>query len=112
VGKTSLTQLLAVLKQAAVVLAPDTGPAHMAVTQGTPVIGLYAHSNPGRTGPYLSLDHVVSVYEEVIADKHENSVPWGTRAKGDDLMSLIRLDDVLVKFDKLTADDNELDIDA
>lgn len=64
VGNTSLTQLLAVLKQASIVLAPDTGPAHMAVTQGTAVIGLYAHSNPGRTGPYTSLDNVVSAYDE------------------------------------------------
>ena len=43
-------------------LAPDSGPAHMATTQGTPVIGLYAHSNPKRTGPYLSLDTTVSVF--------------------------------------------------
>ncbi len=77
VGKTSLTQLLALLKQASIVLAPDTGPAHMAVTQGTPVIGLYAHSNPGRTGPYTCLDSVVSVYDEVIALQHPGEVPWG-----------------------------------
>jgi len=53
VGKTNLKQLLALLEQATLVVAPDTGPAHMAVTVGTPVIGLYGHSNPGRTGPYL-----------------------------------------------------------
>ncbi|MFT5235010.1 MAG: heptosyltransferase I, partial [Shewanella sp.] len=74
VGKTSLTQLLAVLKQATIVLAPDTGPAHMAITQCTPVIGLYAHSNPGRTGPYLSLKNVVSVYDEVITTQHSQPV--------------------------------------
>ena len=53
VGQTSLKQLLAVLKLGHLVIAPDTGPAHMAVTVGTPVVGLYAHSNPKRTGPYL-----------------------------------------------------------
>ena len=30
VGKTSLKQLLCVLKESALLLAPDTGPAHMA----------------------------------------------------------------------------------
>lgn len=99
VGKTSLTQLLALLKRAAVVLAPDTGPAHMAVTQGTPVIGLYAHSNPGRTGPYLSQQYVVSVYDKVIAEQASSPVKWGTRAKGEQLMALISVESVIEKFD-------------
>ncbi|ABZ78751.1 glycosyl transferase family 9 [Shewanella halifaxensis HAW-EB4] len=101
VGKTSLLQLLAVLKQASVVLAPDTGPAHMAVTQGTPVIGLYAHSNPGRTGPYTCLDSVVSVYEQVIAEQKQGDIPWGTRAKGEHLMELIDVDKVITQLDLL-----------
>ena len=101
VGDTSLTQLLALLKQAKVVLAPDTGPAHMAVTQGTPVIGLYAHSNPGRTGPYLSQDHVVSVYDEAIAEQFDGAVAWGTRAKGGHLMAKITVSAVTKKLDSL-----------
>ena len=102
VGKTSLLQLLAILKQASVVLAPDTGPAHMAVTQGTPVIGLYAHSNPGRTGPYTSLDSVVSVYAKVIAQqKPDMTIPWGKRAKGEGLMALIDVESVIVQLDGL-----------
>ncbi|SQH74666.1 putative glycosyltransferase HI_0261 [Shewanella benthica] len=102
VGKTSLTQLLAVLKQASIVLAPDTGPAHMAVTQGTRVIGLYAHSNPGRTGPYTSLDNVVSVYDEVIVTQKQGYAPWGTRAKGAELMALIEVDKVVSMFDSVS----------
>lgn len=101
VGKTSLTQLLALLKRASLVLAPDTGPAHMAVTQGTPVIGLYAHSNPGRTGPYLSQQYVVSAYQEAIASQQSGEVKWGTRAKGDHLMALISVEAVIEKFDQV-----------
>ena len=111
-GKTSLTQLLAVLKQATIVLAPDTGPAHMAVTQGTPVIGLYAHSNPGRTGPYLSLANTVSVYDEVITTQHSQPVAWGTRAKGEDLMSMIEIEPVLQAFDRLAAEFNSKDLSS
>ena len=95
VGKTSLTQLLAVLKQAKIVLAPDTGPLHMAVTQGTPVIGLYAHSNPGRTGPYFYRNDTVSVYDQVIKQQVTGDVKWGKRAKGTDLMQLISVDMVI-----------------
>ncbi len=112
VGKTSLTQLLAVLKQATIVLAPDTGPAHMAVTQGTPVIGLYAHSNPGRTGPYLSLANTVSVYDEVITTQYSQPVAWGTRAKGEDLMSMIEIEPVLQAFDRLAAEFNSKDLSS
>ncbi|NMH66696.1 glycosyltransferase family 9 protein [Shewanella salipaludis] len=101
VGRTSLTQLLALLKRASIVLAPDTGPLHMAVTQGTPVIGLYAHSNPGRTGPYLFRDSVVSVYDEAMASQHQGPVPWGTRAKGEHLMELISVAAVVTKFEAL-----------
>ena len=101
VGKTSLTQLLALLKRASLVLAPDTGPAHMAVTQGTPVIGLYAHSNPGRTGPYLSQQYVVSAYQESIASQQSGEVKWGTRAKGEHLMALISVEAVMEKFDQV-----------
>ncbi|MBV7316120.1 glycosyltransferase family 9 protein [Shewanella sp. NIFS-20-20] len=96
VGKTTLCQLLALLKRATVVIAPDTGPAHMAVTQGTAVIGLYAHSNPGRTGPYLSQERVVSVYEQVMTEQYPNqTMAWGTRAKGHELMAKISVEQVV-----------------
>ncbi|WP_028109360.1 glycosyltransferase family 9 protein [Ferrimonas futtsuensis] len=106
VGQTSLKQLLALLGRATLVLAPDTGPAHMAVTQGTPVVGLYAHSNPGRTGPYTSQPLVVSAYQghvEAQQGKPLSAIPWGTRAKGQELMHSIEVDEVINKVDALLA---------
>ncbi|MGB0893119.1 MAG: glycosyltransferase family 9 protein [Parashewanella sp.] len=103
VAKTSLTQLLAILAAADVVLAPDTGPAHMATTQGTTVIGLYAHSNPKRTGPYFSKEYTVSVYDDVISEQQGNDVKWGTRVKGADLMRRIEVKDVIKRFDKIAT---------
>lgn len=102
VGKTQLKELLCVLKRASLVLAPDTGPAHMAVTVGTPVIGLYAHSNPKRTGPYLYQDYVVEVYHQNLVKqtgKTAEQLPWGTRVKGADLMTQISVEDVTLMFD-------------
>lgn len=104
IGKTSLKQMLSVLKRASLVIAPDTGPAHMATTVGTQVIGLYAHSNPRRTGPYCNLHNVVSVYDESIErqeGKRWQDLPWGIRAKGDSLMDQISTEMVIKQIDKL-----------
>jgi heptosyltransferase I len=34
------------------VIAPDTGPVHIARACNVPVVGLYGHTNPWRVGPY------------------------------------------------------------
>jgi len=107
VGKTSLKQLLAVLKISHLVIAPDTGPAHMAVTVGTPVIGLYAHSNPHRTGPYNYQQYVASCYQDVVQEQYGKvlvKLPWGIRAKGKDLMKGITVKQVTDKLTQLIAD--------
>ncbi|EPG0369934.1 glycosyltransferase family 9 protein [Photobacterium damselae] len=103
IGKTSLKQLTALLRFATVLIAPDTGPAHLATTQSTPVIGLYAHSNPLRTGPYNSLNTTVSVYDQFAEQQFGQpsaKLPWGTRVKGKDLMQAISLDSVIAQLNK------------
>jgi lipopolysaccharide heptosyltransferase I len=51
-GRTSLPQLAAVLEQTDVMLANDTGPLHLAVALGRPVIAPYTCTKVVRTGPY------------------------------------------------------------
>ncbi len=107
IAKTSLKQLLAVIKQADIVLAPDTGPVHMAVSVGTPVLGLYAHSNPHRTGPYLFREYVVSTYDQHIVEQQKKPlvlIKWGSRAKGANLMESIALQDVKNVFETMILD--------
>jgi len=106
-GKTDLKQLLVMIRSAQLLIAPDTGPAHMAVTVGTPVIGLYAHSNPGRTGPYTYQKYTVSVYEAMVQQQFgqpASALPWGTRAKGEGLMNAIEKDVVRSRIDALLHD--------
>jgi len=101
-GESSLKQLLALVADAAVVVAPDSGTAHLAVTQGTPVVGLYAHSNPRRTGPYSCSHLTLDAYTLGLANlrgQTPDTVRWGTRLKGADLMSAITLTEVLARFD-------------
>jgi heptosyltransferase I len=102
IGKTTLKQLLAVIDAAHVVVCPDSGPAHMATTVGTPVIGLYATSNRHRTGPYFSQHLVADRYPDAIQQefsKDVDAVAWGQRVRNPDAMNLITLDDVKAKID-------------
>lgn len=100
IGRTSLKQLLAVIDCAAVVICPDSGPAHIAMTVGTPVVGLYATSNPRRTGPYFSEHLVVDRYRDAVRNEFGKSVEdlrWGQRVRDPDAMNLILVDDVIEK---------------
>jgi heptosyltransferase I len=42
----------------------------------------------------------VSVYEQIIAAQFSGPVPWGTRAKGADLMQLISVEQVINQLDE------------
>ncbi len=63
-GQLALPETAAVLKKCKVVIAGDTGPAHIAVAVGTRVIGLYGPTFPARSGPYgcsdLTIDQSAS----------------------------------------------------
>ncbi|PKH01650.1 ADP-heptose--LPS heptosyltransferase I [Psychromonas sp. MB-3u-54] len=107
VGKSSLKQMLALLKESKLVIAPDTGPAHMAVAVNTPVIGLYAHHNPLRTGPYLYRDYVVSAYQQAIeaeTGKALSDLSWRARVKDKLAMGRIEASAVIKMVDKISLD--------
>jgi len=55
-GKTSLRQLMALLKLCRVVLTNDTGPMHVAAALGTPVVVPFGSTSPELTGPGLPGD--------------------------------------------------------
>ncbi len=98
VGKTDIKELLAVLDRADIMISPDTGPAHMANAVGTPVIGLYATSNPYRTGPYNSLEFTVNKYPEMLNNetgKSVDEVRWGCRVRSPKAMDCIKVEDVM-----------------
>jgi heptosyltransferase I len=102
VGKTSLKQLYALIAAADLVICPDSGPAHMATAAGTPVIGLYATSNPARTGPYLSLELCVNRYPDAVRrylGKRTGELRWGQRVRHPDAMELITISDVIINID-------------
>lgn len=106
VGKDTLPQLLALLARADALLTPDSGPAHMATAAGTPVIGLYAATNPARCGPYLSQAHCVNRYAEAARrylGREAADLPWHAKIERPGVMDLIAPADVTAKLDALAA---------
>jgi len=56
---TTLLEYAALARRARVVVAADTGPLHIACALGTPVVGLYGPTDPGRNGPWSPSDIVL-----------------------------------------------------
>lgn len=103
VGRTTLKQLYALLAGASVVVSPDSGPVHMANAAGTPVVGLYATSNPDRTGPYFRRHLVANRYPDALQEfmgKRIDQVRWGQRVRHPDAMDLISVEDVTSRIDQ------------
>lgn len=102
IGKVDIKLLPAVIAEADVLLAPDTGPVHIAHAMGTPVIGLYAVAPSWLTGPYGKMDYCVDHFNEaveVILNKDPDDIPWKTRVHNAGAMKLITVEEVTTMVD-------------
>ncbi|SFN42452.1 glycosyltransferase family 9 protein [Marinobacter pelagius] len=102
-GKDTLKQLTALMTHADLVIAPDTGPAHIASAVGTDVIGLFAASNPNRSGPYNSLEWCVNRYPDALkkfTGKTVEEARWGAKAEFEGAMELVTVEDVAETLDR------------
>ena len=95
---SGLRRLVGILDGSALVLAPDTGPLHIAVALNRPVVSLIGYTNPKRTGPYRRFhDLIVDAY----GDPGESyGITMETRL---DRMPRIQVRDVLEKVDVWNA---------
>ncbi len=103
IGRDTLPQMLALLSEATVLLTPDSGPAHMATAAGTPVIGLYAATNPARSGPYLSQQWCVNRFPEAARTfmrREPEELPWWVKIERPGVMDLIQPLDVIERLDQ------------
>ena len=106
VGSDTLPQLLALLARARALLAPDSGPAHMATMVGTPVIGLYAATRSARSGPYLSRQWCVDRFADAaqrFRGRPADELAWSAKLEEPGVMELIEVDEVCAKLDELQA---------
>jgi heptosyltransferase-1 len=58
--RTSIADLVALARGAALFVSGDTGPAHIAAAVGTPIVGIYGPTRPSRNGPWSPDDVTVS----------------------------------------------------
>ncbi len=63
-----LRWLVSLLDACDLVIAPDTGPLHIARALETPVVGLYGHTNPRLSGPYRA-------YADLAVDRYNYDAP-------------------------------------
>jgi heptosyltransferase-1 len=57
---TSIADLVALARGAALMISGDTGPTHIATAIGTPVVGIFGPTRPSRNGPWSPADVTVS----------------------------------------------------
>jgi len=87
------------LDACSLVLAPDTGPVHIARALEVPVIGLYGHTTPGRVGPYRA-------YQDLWVDRYTDpgEAPDPSRFSPRwERMERITVDDVLERVERARA---------
>lgn len=103
-GRTSVRTLAAVLAGAEGLLAPDTGPVHLAAAVGTPVVGLYAVARSALTGPWPEQRYCVDRYAEAAQQFLGAAQPgWHQRVHDARAMDLITVEEVCAQVDRLAA---------
>jgi ADP-heptose:LPS heptosyltransferase len=79
-GRTSVTDLAAVVANAGIVRSGDTGVAHLAVAFGTPSLTLFGPSDPARWGPPADSPQHHMLWNGTIGDPHGDDVDAGLLA--------------------------------
>lgn len=111
IGKDTITQSVALLKRAKIVVSPDSGPAHIASALQIPVLGLYAATPSQRSGPYNSLDLCVDKYAEAarkFKHKEAHELRWGQRIELPGVMDLISVEEVIAQLDSFVRMDGSI----
>lgn len=95
--RTSVSELVAVMRGAALVVAGDTGPLHIAAAVGAPVVGLYGPTWPERNGPWDPADEVISRADRCHCH-HKRQCLTGERC-----IETIGVDEVMAAIDRRLA---------
>jgi heptosyltransferase-1 len=70
----TLSQLIELSRRAALAIAGDTGPLHLASALGRPVVGIYGPTDPARNGPYHG-EHIILRHPESRRDHTRRAEP-------------------------------------
>lgn len=103
VGKTSLRDLTAVLSLADLVISNDSGPLHLAVALGKPVLSPFTCTSSIRTGPYGQPGGVVSTTVPCAASYVKTCSHMSCMSELTPTRLLPTLDNLLCPWQRLTA---------
>ena len=67
-GRIPLKYIPSLIRRVEVLVTGDTGTMHLAVAVGTPVVALFAVSDPKRSGPYYDVDKHTVIKKEKCCD--------------------------------------------
>ena len=95
VGRAGIGGTMAVIAEAGLVVANDSAPLHMAIGFDRPCVALFGPTDPERVGPYRRPEAVVRGY--IPGDGPP--VNYRDASRGDALMQLITVEDVLERID-------------
>jgi len=94
-GETTLKELGAIMKRASVVIANDSGPMHIAVSQRTPTVALFGPTSAKITGPYGDSRY------KVINRWHDCQIPCYSSCNDYRCIEAISVKDVTKAIDEL-----------
>ena len=69
---TTIADLAALMRSAALVVSGDTGPLHIGAAVGAPIVGLFGPTRPERNGPWEPRDEVISRAETCVCHHKRN----------------------------------------
>ncbi len=75
-GKTSLTELITLLRQCSLVLTNDTGTMHLAAALGVPTVSIFGSTEPVLTGP-LGDRHIIVRNHVACSPCFKRECPFG-----------------------------------
>ena len=88
-GRLPLKQLPPLIRRLQCLVTGDTGPMHIAITAGTPVVALYAVADPARSGPLYDKER------HIVIQKPRTCEPCvSKRCKYQECMEAITIDEV------------------
>jgi ADP-heptose:LPS heptosyltransferase len=91
-GKKSLPETAAILQTCLSTISGDTGPAHISVAVGTPVLGIYGPTFPARSGPYGTSNSTIDFSDNCRCHRAKHCLITGPGSPADCLKQVAEQD--------------------
>jgi heptosyltransferase-1 len=91
---TTVSDLAALMRSAALVISGDTGPLHIGAAVGAPIVGLFGPTRPERNGPWEPRDEVLSRAETCVCHHKRHCL------RGAPCINEITVDEVLAAAER------------